>query len=61
MSQSYDDLKALISQRDALFQRCEKLEEALNSALKIAEFENHPWRPWHDQARAAIAKATGET
>ena len=33
---------------------------ALESALKTAEFERAPLRPWHDEARAAIAKATGE-
>jgi len=32
--------------------------EALSDALKYAEFERHPFRPWHDKARAAIAKAT---
>lgn len=36
------------------------LLEALEAALKTAEFENHPFRPWHDQARAAIAAAKGE-
>jgi len=33
---------------------------ALESALKTVELEKHPTRPWHDQARAAIAAAKGE-
>lgn len=36
------------------------LLEALADALKYAEFEGHAFRPWHDKARAAIAKARGE-
>lgn len=35
------------------------LLEALESALKTAEFEKHPFRSWHDKARAAIAAARG--
>lgn len=34
------------------------LLEALQSALETAEFEKHPFRPWHEAARAAIRKAT---
>jgi hypothetical protein len=37
-----------------------ELLEALESALATAAFEQHPHRAWHDQAHAAIAKATGE-
>ena len=37
-----------------------KLLEALEDALKYAEFERHPHRPWHDKARDAIAQARGE-
>lgn len=37
-----------------------ELLEALESALATATFEQHPHRAWHDQAHAAIAKATGE-
>lgn len=37
------------------------LLEALESALTAAEFEKHPARPWHSQARAAIAKARGQS
>lgn len=33
--------------------------DALQDALKVAEFEHHPWRPWHDVAKQAIAKADG--
>jgi hypothetical protein len=36
-----------------------ELLEALQSALKTAEFEGHPFRSWHHDARAAIAKALG--
>ena len=36
------------------------LLEALESAIKTAEMENHPLRPWHIKARAAIAAAKGE-
>lgn len=36
-----------------------ELLQALESALKTAEFEKHPFRPWHEDARAAIAKARG--
>jgi hypothetical protein len=36
-----------------------ELYEALESAMKTAEFEKHPFRPWHDRARAALAKAIG--
>ena len=33
---------------------------ALKSALKTAKFENHAARPWHEQARHAIALARGK-
>jgi len=33
---------------------------ALQSALKTAEFEHHPVRAWHHEARDAIALALGE-
>lgn len=48
-----DVLLSALNQRYALL-------EALESALKTAEFEKHPLRPWHDKARAAIAAARGE-
>lgn len=35
------------------------LLEALKIALQTAEFEKHPFRSWHNQARAAIAKVGG--
>jgi hypothetical protein len=41
----------LAAQRDELL-------EALSSAIKTAEFENHPLRHWHEAARAAITNAT---
>lgn len=41
-------------ERDALQQRCERLEKALQSASDTAKFERHPWRPWQDEARAAL-------
>jgi hypothetical protein len=31
-----------------------QLAEALNDALKTAEFEGHAPRPWHHKARLAI-------
>lgn len=31
-----------------------KLAGALRSALKTAEFERHPYRPWHQEARDAL-------
>ncbi len=33
-----------------------ELAEALESALKTAEFEKHPFRPWHYDAKTALAK-----
>lgn len=48
-----DEIAQLERQRDALL-------EALKSALMVAEFEKHPFRPWHDIARAAI-KSVEET
>jgi hypothetical protein len=30
---------------------------ALQDALDTTDFEHGPWRPWHDAARAALAKA----
>jgi hypothetical protein len=36
------------------------LLEALEDAIKTVEFERHPFRSWHDKARAAIAAAKGE-
>jgi len=33
---------------------------ALESALKLAEFEGHAFRPWQEEARVALAKARGE-
>lgn len=35
-----------------------ELLEALESALKTAEFQKDPFRSWHEEARRAIAKAT---
>lgn len=36
------------------------LLSALQSAVRNFEFEGHAYREWHDYARKAIAKATGE-
>jgi hypothetical protein len=33
-----------------------ELAEALRSATQAAEFEQHPARPWHYDAKAALAK-----
>lgn len=37
-----------------------ELLEALQDAIKLANFEGHPYRGWHGKARDAIAKAIGE-
>ena len=37
-----------------------ELLEALEDAMKTAMFEKHADRPWHSNARKAIAKAKGE-
>jgi hypothetical protein len=36
-----------------------ELLEALQDAMKVAIHEEHPFRSWHNKAKAAIAKATG--
>lgn len=36
-----------------------ELVEALEDALRMAMFEGAPFRPWHNAARAALAKALG--
>lgn len=46
--------------RAKLIAAAPQLLEALEAALKTAEFENHPFRSWHEKARAAIAAAKGE-
>lgn len=38
-----------------------QLREALTSALKTAEFEQHAKRPWHHDARAALANTERKT
>lgn len=42
----------------ALMVSAPELLEALQAALKTADFEGHTFRPWHEKARAAIARAT---
>lgn len=37
-----------------------ELLEALQDALKTANFEGHPYRGWHSKANVVIAKALGE-
>ena len=37
-----------------------ELLEALENAIAQAEFEGHAFRPWHGEAKSAIAKAKGE-
>lgn len=32
------------------------LRDCLKSALDTAEFEKHPFRPWHEEARNLLAK-----
>jgi hypothetical protein len=36
-----------------------ELLAVLESALQTAEFEKHPYRPWHGEARALIARIGG--
>jgi hypothetical protein len=38
----------------------QELLEAIGDALKTAEFERHPYRPWHSKAREAIVRAAAE-
>lgn len=52
-------MQLIVKASDAITARDELLE-ALQSALKTADFESHPFRAWHDQARAAINKAEGK-
>ena len=44
----------------ALIEAAPDLLSALESALSTAAFEKHPFRPWQNEARAALAKAKGE-
>jgi hypothetical protein len=44
----------------ALIAAAPDMYAALENALKVAEFEGHPFRPWQEEARAALAKARGE-
>lgn len=37
-----------------------ELVAALEAALKTAEFEKHPFRPWHQQAKDVLAKSKGD-
>lgn len=37
-----------------------ELLEALQSFVKVHEFQGHADRPWYQDAKKAIAKATGE-
>lgn len=46
-------LAAHIAQQDATIAR---MREVLKDALATAEFEKHPFRPWHDTARAALTQ-----
>jgi len=39
--------------------QCGNLMDALGDALKTADFERHPARPWHNKARALLAKLEG--
>lgn len=48
---------ALVVDMDELNQ---ELISALESALKNVEFEMQAFRPWHDKAKIALAKAKGE-
>lgn len=38
----------------------EKIVECLGAALDTAEFEKHPFRPWHEQARNLLTQINGE-
>lgn len=46
-----DEVAKLKAQRDELL-------GVVQSAMKTAEFERHPFRGWHEAARAAITNAT---
>jgi hypothetical protein len=54
---SSGEADALAEHHALIEQQRDELLAALESALKTAEFENHPLRPWQNEARAAIAKA----
>ena len=54
--ESEDDL----IKRSHLVASAPALLEALESAIKTAEMENYPLRPWRIKAHAAIAAAKGE-
>ena len=58
-----DELQAKLDKvcRDAcnIMNQRDELAAALRDAVQTAEFENHPWRPWHSMARAALAKLEG--
>ncbi|MFO0906822.1 MAG: hypothetical protein U0835_00385 [Isosphaeraceae bacterium] len=53
------DMNGTLRTLEAERQNGTRLLEAREDALKTAEVERHPFRPWHDKARAAIAEATG--
>ena len=36
-----------------------ELLEALKDAIETAEFEKHPFRPWHKKAKDVIARIQG--
>ena len=36
-----------------------ELLEALKDAIETAEFEKHPFRPWHKKAKDVIARIEG--
>jgi hypothetical protein len=54
-----ESLEAELEANARLIAVAPDLLEALERALKTAEFEAHPFRPWHADARSAIAKARG--
>jgi hypothetical protein len=54
-------LKEIRELKDRLREAERQRDEATNvlrSALKIAEFENHAFRHWHDEARAFLSNTT---
>jgi hypothetical protein len=58
----FDSSHIPLSEQEAnarLIAAAPELLEALQDAMKVAIHEEHPFRSWHNKAKAAIAKATG--
>ena len=54
------NVTAWMSESDARLISCApELLEALKDAIETAEFEKHPFRPWHKKAKDVIARIEG--